>query len=97
MNHIKNKHYDYYEDDNGLRQGEYKSYYNNGKLSVHCYFKDDKLHGIYKRYHDNGNLKNICNMVNDVIHGEDKYYNEDGSYDRSFYFNHGKDITEFIN
>ena len=96
MKHIKNKTKDYYKDDNGLKQGEYKSYYNNGKLDIHCYYKDDKLHGIYKSYYTNGKLRNICNFINGKEHGEDKFYNRDGSYDRSFYFNHGKEITKFI-
>ena len=96
MKHIKNKTFDYYEDDNGLIQGEYKDYYDNGKLCIHCYYKDNILLGIYKRYHDNGNLFNICNYINGNIHGEDKFYKEDGSYNRSEYFNHGKNITEFI-
>ena len=96
MKHFKDKHEDYYEDDNGLRQGEYKDYYDNGKLDIHCYYKDNKYHGIYKEYYYNGKLYNICNFINDEIHGEDKFYKEDGSYDRSFYFNHGKEITKFI-
>ena len=96
MKHIKDKHFDYYEDDNGLYQGEYKSYYHNGKLSVHCYYKDNKRHGIFKDYYDNGNLWNICNFINDEKHGEDKYYNKDGSYWYSRYYNNGKNITEFI-
>ena len=91
MKHIKNKHFDYYKDDNGLIQGEYKNYYDNGKLFIYCYYKDDKHHGIYKDYYYNGNLRNICNFINGNIHGEDKYYNEDGSYDYSYYFNHGKE------
>ena len=96
MKHIKNKQFDYYEDDNGLFQGEYKSYYDNGKIDAHCYYKDGQFHGIYKEYYTNGNLFNICNYINDEEHGEDKYYNEDGSYDESRYYNHGKEITKYI-
>ena len=95
MKHIKNKEFDYYKDNNGLYQGEYKSY-KNGKLWIHCYYKDNKYHGIYKEYYDNGNLWNICNMVNGKEHGEDKYYNKDGSHKRSRYYNNGKEITKFI-
>ena len=95
MKHIKNKDFDYYKDDNGLYQGEYKSYHN-GKLLVHKYYKDDQLHGIFKSYHNNGKLYNICNFINGKEHGEDKFYNKDGSYDESRYYNNGKNITEFI-
>ena len=90
MKHIKNKNFDYYIDDNELKQGEYKSYYDNGKLFIHKYYKDDKLHGLYKHYYTNGNLCNVCNMVNGKIHGEDKYYNEDYSY----YYNNGKECSK---
>ena len=94
MKHIKNKDYDYYKDDNGLKQGEYKRYYDNGKLYIHCYYKDNKHHGIFKEHHQNGKLYNICNFINDEIHGEDKFYKEDGSYNRSYYYNNGKECSK---
>ena len=95
MKHIKDKYSDYYEDDNGLYQGEHKRYYN-GKLWIHKYYKDDKFHGIYKEYYDNEKLYKICNYINGKLHGEVKYYNFDGSYDSSRYYNNGKDITKYI-
>ena len=72
MKHIKNKYFDYYKDDNELKQG------------------------IFKYYYSNGSLYNICNYINGKEHGEDKFYNKDGSHNRSDYYNHGKNITEFI-
>jgi len=56
LTHIKTKEHDYYEDDQGRRQGEFKWYYANGQLWLHCWYKDDEYHGEYKSYHKDGSL-----------------------------------------
>ena len=38
------------------KRSEHKLWYDNGQLSEHCYYKDDKLNGEYKWWHDNGQL-----------------------------------------
>lgn len=48
--------YEYEVDENGLRNGFYKLYYENGQLWVDAFYKDDKLNGFYKSYFNNGQL-----------------------------------------
>jgi len=43
-------------DNNGLRQGEWKEFYKNGRIKSEKTFKDNLLHGYYKEYDDHGNL-----------------------------------------
>lgn len=46
----------FFLDENDLIQGEYKSFYESGKLRTHCIVKDNKLHGEDRRYDANGTL-----------------------------------------
>jgi antitoxin component YwqK of YwqJK toxin-antitoxin module len=39
---------------NGRLQGEYKSWCSNGKLSVHCFYKDGELEGEFKNWNSDG-------------------------------------------
>jgi antitoxin component YwqK of YwqJK toxin-antitoxin module len=39
-----------------LLNGEYIEYRENGKLWVHCYYKNEALVGLYKQYDEEGNL-----------------------------------------
>ena len=41
---------------NGLKEGAYMQYRNNGKLVIQKNFLKNELHGEYKAYHDNGQL-----------------------------------------
>jgi len=56
LKYIKTKTHDYYEDAQGRWQGEFKLYYDNGRLWEHCWYKDGKLHGEYKEYNEDGSL-----------------------------------------
>jgi antitoxin component YwqK of YwqJK toxin-antitoxin module len=62
----------YFIDENGQKQGEYKSWYSNGQLREHGFFVDGKLHGEFKWWHENGHLYTHCfyvdgNMVIDFL------------------------------
>jgi uncharacterized protein len=43
-------------DSKGLKQGDWKDFYPNGKLKTEKTFIDDQLHGYYKEYDTKGNL-----------------------------------------
>ena len=43
-------------DTKGLKQGEWKDFYPNGRIKTEKTFKDDQLHGYYKEYDNRGNL-----------------------------------------
>ena len=58
--------------DYGNGKREYKTWYSNGQLCIHCFYENDKLHGEYKRWYDNGQLFIHCfyengKMVKDYL------------------------------
>jgi antitoxin component YwqK of YwqJK toxin-antitoxin module len=56
--------------------GEYKSWHENGQLSKHCFFKDDKLDGEYKEWYENEQLSKHCFYINNKLDGEYKKWHE---------------------
>jgi len=63
---------------NGKIEGEYKSYYSNGRLHLICYYKDGKIEGKFVSYYVNGNIREISNYVNNQKQGVCKIYYDDG-------------------
>ena len=44
-------------DEQGLKQGLWRSYYTNGRIMIESNYKDDILNGPYKEYDEDGNLR----------------------------------------
>ncbi len=82
----------FFTDENDLKQGEYKGYYNSGVLYEHAFYLNDKLHGEYKRYHANGQLWEHAFYLNDKLHGEYKRYHANGHLYYSSFFYQGNDF-----
>lgn len=61
--------------ENGILNGEYKSYYKTEKITEILNYKEGKLHGAAKRYADNGVLLDDINYRNGKLEGAAKYYN----------------------
>lgn len=79
---------EYYEDERGFKQGEYKEWYSNGQMSEHLHYLDDDLHGDCKWWHENGQLLEHCYYMNNVPHGEYKRWHNNGQiYEHCFYMN----------
>ena len=58
----------YYSND--MKQGEYKEFYKNGKLSVYCSnYLNDMKHGIYATFCDSGEINTEAEYRNDILHG----------------------------
>lgn len=100
--HIKNKHFDYYINENGNLHGQYKEYNDEGNMYLNRNYDNGKLHGEERTYYINGKLENICNYVDGKIHGEYKEYNENGILEIHRFYNmdervdlsiHGMDIN----
>ncbi len=94
-------------DDIGKMQGEWKTYYANGKLQSASTYKNDKREGEFKGYYPNGNLKKVAIFKNDLYDGNVKeYYNSgalksdidykngmaDGAY-KTFHLNGSPDLV----
>jgi antitoxin component YwqK of YwqJK toxin-antitoxin module len=59
-------------------EGEYKKWYENGKLDVHCFYNDRKLNGEYKHWNENGQLLNHCFYKQGKKEGEYKSWYDNG-------------------
>jgi antitoxin component YwqK of YwqJK toxin-antitoxin module len=63
---------------NGLLNGESKTYYKSGKTTEILQYKDGKLHGNINRFANNGILIDDLNYTNGKLNGLAKYYNLEG-------------------
>jgi antitoxin component YwqK of YwqJK toxin-antitoxin module len=63
----------------GMRDGEWKSYYTNGKLKFEGKFIEDNPHGEHIWYWDNGKLRDKGNYIMGRKHGDWITYNIDGT------------------
>ena len=62
---FKDTYYHYTIDDQHCLQGEFKSWWSNGKLEVHCVYINDKRHGEFKQWDSYGQLNVHCFYVDD--------------------------------
>ncbi len=65
-----------YED--GILNGESKTFYLKGNVTEISHYKNGKLHGNLKRYADNNVLLDDLNYENGKLYGAAKYYNIEG-------------------
>ena len=72
-----------YIDDNGLKQGHWEKYYDNGDMEYDGYFNNDKPAGEFKRFFPGNKLKAIMN------------YKEDGkTVDATLFYQNAKKAAE---
>jgi antitoxin component YwqK of YwqJK toxin-antitoxin module len=64
--------------ENGVLNGEFKSYYKTGQITEILNYKNGELHGNTKRYADNGALLDDLNYKEGKLQGLAKYYNIEG-------------------
>ena len=64
--------------ENGILNGESKTFYRTGIITEFSHFVNGKLHGNLKRYADNGILLDDLFYKNGKLHGAAKYYNIEG-------------------
>jgi len=65
---------------NQKKHGEYKAWFSNGPLFVHCFYKDGKIDGEFKSWHNNGQLHIQCFYKNGKLEGEYKRYDNGQLY-----------------
>ena len=101
LTEIKLDTFHYFIDENGLKQGEYKSFHADGQLWVHTFFINGKQHGEFKTYHINGKLSEHSFYLNGKRHGEYNAYHDNGKmWLHSFCLNgklHGEYKTYYDN
>ena len=67
-----------HKDSNGVKQGEWKTYYTNGNIRLHTHFKDNQYHGELRYWSVQGILREwiiICNgkIIMDFMQHPEKY------------------------
>jgi antitoxin component YwqK of YwqJK toxin-antitoxin module len=63
----------------GVLEGEFKVFYEDGKLTKLAHFKDGKLHGNSKKYSPKSILVEDVNYVNGEMHGPAAFYEDNGN------------------
>jgi antitoxin component YwqK of YwqJK toxin-antitoxin module len=95
LTEYKSKYQHYFVDENGQKQGEFKAWYSNGQLRMHCFFVDDKPHGESKWWHKSGQLQMHCFLVHDKRHGEYKWCYSNGQLETHCFYVDGKRHGEY--
>ena len=55
------------KDQKGLKQGLWRTFYDNGKIKSEAEYRDDILNGPYKEYDEEGNIKVLLEYANGAI------------------------------
>lgn len=63
---------------NGIANGMYVRYHNDGNISESCTYVNSVMHGKREMYHENGRLAKLCYYVNDKLHGDCREWHENG-------------------
>lgn len=88
------KHSEQEFDLNGKPDGLYRSYYENGNLSVEGTYNDGLQHGIFKDYYKNGKLRVSNAYLHGKLNGYDISYSEDGKVEYKTKYSNGNRIEE---
>jgi antitoxin component YwqK of YwqJK toxin-antitoxin module len=75
---------------NGKLNGEYKTYYSNGKLEVSLNFINDKKEGEAKAYYEDGSLKKHSYYSNDLENGKVVNYDLNGQISSEYFMKEGE-------
>ena len=73
-----------------LKDGPYKTYYENGQIEHEGIYEDGKAHGIWKSYYENGQLKSEGIYEDDKAYGIFKSYYENGQLQQEGIYEDGK-------
>ncbi len=93
LTEIKTDTRHYFIDEQNRKQGEYKSYYDDGQLWGHAFYLNDKRHGEYKYYRSNGQLFEQSFYINGKHHGEYKSYHWNGKLNHATFYYQGTDLN----
>ena len=79
-----------FDEDGKLSYGEYKSYYSNGQIYIHCFYKDGQRDGEYKRYYSNGQIYIRCFYKDGKADGKYIHYYSNGQIYAHCFYKDGK-------
>jgi len=74
----------------GKKYGEYKKYYESGKIYIITNYVNNTLNGEFKLYYESEKIHIICYYVNNILQGDHKYYYENGQLHQNITYVDGK-------
>ncbi|MDX1799092.1 MAG: hypothetical protein R3255_10620 [Candidatus Lokiarchaeia archaeon] len=77
---------------NGLKNGQWKQYYKNGKVEAEGVYKDGNFDGFVKWYYENGVLQTQGFYRHAVKNGYWKSFESDGTLKSKVYYLNGKEL-----
>ena len=76
-------------------EGEYKEWHGNGKLFLHCFYKNGELEGEYKSWHENGKLYSHSFYKDGRLNSEYKRWWDNGQLLQHGFWKNGKEEGEY--
>jgi antitoxin component YwqK of YwqJK toxin-antitoxin module len=64
---------------NGMKHGEFKTYFKNGKIEMVGQIKENLNQGKWKYFYQSGQIESVGNFSDDLPDGEWKWFYENGS------------------
>lgn len=74
----------------GIANGQWQEWLENGKLRYNSYWKDGKGHGLWQYFHDNGKLRYEESYILDIPDGISRAYYDNGQLKDDFFWLQGK-------
>jgi antitoxin component YwqK of YwqJK toxin-antitoxin module len=74
----------------GLANGQWQEWLENGNLRYNSYWKDNKGHGLWQYFHDNGKLRYEESYILDIPTGISRAYYDNGQLKDDFFWLQGK-------
>lgn len=74
----------------GIANGLWQEWLENGHLRYNAYWKDGKGHGLWQYFHDNGVLKYEESYILDINNGISRAYFNSGKLQHDFFYLNGK-------
>ncbi len=74
----------------GITNGQWQEWLENGKLRYNAYWKEGKGHGLWQYFHDNGTLKYEESYLMDIPNGISRAYYNNGQLKDDFFWLQGK-------
>ena len=87
----------YFVDENGLRQGLYESFYENGRPDLKCTYKDAKLNGLYEEFFENDKPRERCTYKDGLKQGLYESFDENGQLEQKCMYKDDKPWHSVIN
>lgn len=79
---------------NGVSDGVYRDWFENGQLYFETNWKDGKLDGVYRRWYENGQLEIESRWKDGKWDGRRLEFNENGDVETEEYYINGKEISK---